>query len=415
MSDRVLNIYSPCADFSTAEWGVLKIVSGEVDLDRPKAFNRARRVLHAGGNAFGILRTGIWETVKPFDYKDKNYWPLLKEYVGILHQPSQNIKPGQKGALVIIDPFIGCGEDWQYSDHAEAKRLLKRFFAEFADCPWVRFSCGRQLNAPAKNEEKRKAIVRFHKEVLYPCFHDAGLFPFAYGPTHDIEIGLIEDVKGDADREWKLETTKIIFRAIHGVKDGSSPGIIDAIEKWGKGPIRIIVSMDGVFNGSSECDYLERPNGQIHRRPSKSEWKSAVKYTFETVKQIDIQVPLDTKLKIAFEVLPKASNKDACSAQNVEGTSEECERKTGKRMENRGQYPDDWVEPSPLPPPTIVVEICKESGLLPNEWCPARESRTFIKGEEPVTYCGKHQRPCSDFLKYWNILGWLRCVLFGKH
>ena len=39
--------YSPLADFSTALWGVLKIVDGKIVLDKVKAFNRMQRMLNA--------------------------------------------------------------------------------------------------------------------------------------------------------------------------------------------------------------------------------------------------------------------------------------------------------------------------------------------------------------------------------
>jgi hypothetical protein len=79
----------------------------------------------------------------------------------------------------------------------------------------------------------------------------------------------------------------------------------------------------------------------------------------------------------------------------------------------------NWQEPGPPPePPTALVEVCRDSQLLPNEWCPAREVKTFVKGEEPTAQCAFHkapEKPCSYFLKRLNILHWLRCVLLGKH
>ena len=87
MSDKTLILYSPLADFSTAPWGVLKVVDGKVVLDKVKAFNRARRMLNAGANMFRILRRGVWETAMPFDYDVPGYWDALREYLGILWRP----------------------------------------------------------------------------------------------------------------------------------------------------------------------------------------------------------------------------------------------------------------------------------------------------------------------------------------
>ncbi len=48
----------------------------------------------------------------------------------------------------------------------------------------------------------------------------------------------------------------------------------------------------------------------------------------------------------------------------------------------------------PEPPPEIIeVEVCSESGLLPNEYCPETEIREFEKGKEPTEYCDIHQAP----------------------
>jgi len=50
----------------------------------------------------------------------------------------------------------------------------------------------------------------------------------------------------------------------------------------------------------------------------------------------------------------------------------------------------------PILPPLpeyIAIEVCTESGLLPNEWCPAKETRLFEKGAEPTSICQIHKAP----------------------
>jgi hypothetical protein len=77
--------------------------------------------------------------------------------------------------------------------------------------------------------------------------------------------------------------------------------------------------------------------------------------------------------------------------------------------------------PTPPPQPTPrEVEVCKTTGLLPNDSCP-REKHLYLPGEEPTKTCAeKHKDPsCYEKfikgrkLKNWNILGFLEC-LFSK-
>lgn len=61
--------------------------------------------------------------------------------------------------------------------------------------------------------------------------------------------------------------------------------------------------------------------------------------------------------------------------------------------------------------PTIVWrEICLQTGLLKNEWCPATENRPFVSGTEPTTICEVHAKPIAKvpnpFWKTGKILGY---------
>jgi len=47
----------------------------------------------------------------------------------------------------------------------------------------------------------------------------------------------------------------------------------------------------------------------------------------------------------------------------------------------------------PIPPPTVTIEVCTASGILPNEWCPAKELRVFPRGTEPTALCTIHAAP----------------------
>jgi hypothetical protein len=252
------------------------------------------------------------------------------------------------------------------------------------------------------------------EKCLFPFFKDNGKMPFAYGATYKRTdpptAGLLEKQKALADRVWQMETTKIIYRAVHGCMDKDSENFVDAFNMWCGGdgkkhPIRALFSVDGVFKGASDCDWTT-VKGKIQRRPSMEQLRSFVRFLLDKARQLFFP---DGSPEYAIEYLPKAVNKDACSQAALEVISEECERKFGKAPENFGEYPNDWVEPLPSPPPTIDIEVCKESGLLPNEWCPAKEIKTFIKGEEPTTTCGVHKEPGKP--RWVRILEWIKQFL----
>ncbi len=49
--------------------------------------------------------------------------------------------------------------------------------------------------------------------------------------------------------------------------------------------------------------------------------------------------------------------------------------------------------PGPKPPAPVKVTVCTESGLLPNQYCPATEVREFKAGTQPTTVCTIHHGP----------------------
>ena len=48
------------------------------------------------------------------------------------------------------------------------------------------------------------------------------------------------------------------------------------------------------------------------------------------------------------------------------------------------------------PPGLVDVEICADSGLLPNSLCPRRRSETFISGTQPTLQCSAHRMVAVD-------------------
>jgi hypothetical protein len=69
----------------------------------------------------------------------------------------------------------------------------------------------------------------------------------------------------------------------------------------------------------------------------------------------------------------------------------------------------------PVPPPGpvyVTVNVCAESGLLPNEYCPSREDRKFIKGQEPTEICAVHVKPKTKVANPWHPGGELVAASF---
>lgn len=338
MSDKVLISYAPMADFSTAPWGVLQVIDGKVTLNKPKAFNRARRMLNAGANMFRVLRRGVWSTEVPFDWEDAGYFDRLREYVGILHQPYQNGGTGS-GAIVQVEVFDGCSETWMYdqANYEKARRLMRAMFANLGDLPYVRFGVGNEMN--------QAESVAFVREVAYPEFKAAGLKPISLGAMYSRNEDVLEKQKAEASLAWDDETSFAIYRPVHGVRDKGSVFLTDTIDYWviNGNPLAVFWSADGVFDGANECDYYGN-----QRRPSPAEFKSAVKYALDLAPSFYLA---DKQVKYGFEYLPKAVNKDDCSARGVAAISDAYFDKWKKRPENWEKYPEDWKEPEPPTPP----------------------------------------------------------------
>ena len=390
MSDKILSIYSPRADFSTAKWGVLHLVDDKIEFNRPKAFNRSRLMLDCGVNSQGILRRGVWELAKysngkeaTFDWEDKGYFDLLREYAAILHQPYQKAGKG-KGADVVIDIFDGCSETWMYSDPTKAKKLMQTFFGELAYLPYIKFSF---------NELNKPAALAFVRDVAYPEFKRAKIMPFTYKTSADPNDRLLENQKGVADRVWQVETTRIIWRAVHGVLDERSETLLYAFINWAreKHLIRALLSVDGVFTGASECDWILK-NGRIQRRPSPEQFRRAIRFWLDNVR--DLWLPGGDPL-YAFEYLPKAPNNDLCSRAALEVVAEEYLRKFGKALENYGKYPDNWM---PIPTPEPPMPPTPPQPPAPPE--PTPEKSCYEK------YIA--DRPMSK----WQVWKFLKCLFY---
>ena len=400
MKDKIFIGFAPMSAFSTAEWGVLFLNDGKMNLNVAKAFNQARKVLNAGANYQRLLRRGVW-ALPPggeFDWDSPGYFDLFREYLGILHQPLQGPGVG-KGADVLIELFD------LYDDPAKklyekinwnlARAMMQRMFSELGHLPYVKFGVGNELN---------RDLREFISTVVFDEFKKAGRMPFSYGATYSSKDDWLEKEKAAAAVAWKGglpdftlgdAVAEHIYRQVHGVKDQLSPNLIEAAGYWVTHPLCMIFGVDGVFDGASDCDWAISSTGKIQRRPSPIQWGKAVAYVLNYKKANGeypayalTKGPYQGQVKFGFEYLPKAINKDECSAKGVAAISEEYHTKWGTWPENWGKYPDDWLPPpippepeppEPGPPPPIVI------------------------------------KPGSYFLKRLNILGWLRCIFLGKH
>jgi len=377
MKDKILIFHSPLCDFSTSPWGVLKVVDGQVKLDSVKAFNRARRMLDSGVNMFRILRHAGWSVVKEFDWKDTDYFPVLREYLITLHNPCQGASVGQ-GARVVIELFDNCSEQWMYdkANYDEARSLIRAFFAQLADLDFVDFGAGNEMN--------KDASTALFRDVIIPEFDKVEKFPFSYGPSYSFNKGpdLIVDHKQEASKKWGDAASFAIFKQVHGIKDKDTDSLIQSVEWWVNHPMATFWSVDGVKDGASSCDFY-----QDQVRPSPAQWASAVKYALDYAKKFTLPTG---QPKFAFEFISKVWNNDVCSATATEAVSQVYKTKFEQWPYNWGKYPNDWVEPDPPEPP--IPPIPPEPPTPP----------VIVK-------------PCAYFWKRHNYLHWLRCVLFGKH
>lgn len=351
MTDKFRIGFSPLADFSTAPWGVLKVVDGVVVLDEEKAFNRSRKAWNAGGNLQRILRRGIWETVLPFDFDSPGYFYTLKRYCEVVHQPVQGPPTGE-GAVIQIDLFDGCSETWMYdpANWQKCRDLMRGMFETFKDVPYVVFCPGNEMNTPES--------VPFVRDLVFPEFQLAGRIPFATGACYSRNDDWLEFQKKESAIRWGDEVESHIYRSVHGVMDRDSFPLTDTVGFWmpANNPISILWGTDGVWNGANECDWAPRPGGLRHARPSPDQVKSAMRFWIENARSFAL---IDGHPKFGFEYLPKVVNADDCVMMGVRAISDIHFERFGVWPVNFGKYEKDWV--APVPPECKLGDVKRET------------------------------------------------------
>lgn len=346
MTDKF--IIASCGDipFDTRPAGALYVQDGVHKLDKAKTFNAARRLLNAGVNTFYVNRFGMTTWYPPvvvdFDWESPGYFDLLREYVQILHQPTQDTTTLKQGAEVIIDLFLGCVETWQYYDYVKSVRLINAFYNALGDLPYVHFAVGRECNAV----ESRGWV----RDCVYPTFKALGIKPYSYGAAgcQPGTPGPMEWQKYQAELAWDEHTALHIYRPVHGVRDETSDYLITAVNNWcvNGNPICVLFSVDGVWDGASETDFIEY-NGRIQRRPSVEQIKRSMRFIMANTPQKFM--PGTGQVKYGFECMTKAMTIECAEAQ-IGAVVEVYAETFGEMPANRGQYSLDWVEPKPPEP-----------------------------------------------------------------
>jgi len=353
--DKIRIVSGQLGDFSTAPWGVLKVVDGKVILDRAKALNRSRQMLNAGANTIRILRRNQWSSPVPFDIDDEGYWPMFKEFIGIIHQPYQNGGSGA-GADIHVEIFDNCSDDksWMYdsANYDRARSIIRAMFTNLGDLPYVKFGIGNEIDSPG-DSHFGQAFVR---DCVYPEFRATGRVPYSLGGTYIRQNplgskGPLEWQAYEAENAFGYEAMLTIFRPVHGVKDETSQNLIDTVQFWMSmnNPIRVAWSTDGIWDGDNPCDWTTY-NGMIQRRPSVEQIKHAVRYWIDRAQSFALPTG---QPKFSFEILPKVVNNDECVTKSIETVSSLYADRFGILPENYGQYQLDWVEPPAPPEPPI--------------------------------------------------------------
>ena len=411
VKDKIWIGYSPLADFSTAPWGILKVVDGKVVLDHDKAFNRSRLMLNAGANIMRILRRGIWETTVPFDFdRGQEYFDLLREYVLCVTDPDQFGTFDGDGAFVWIDIFDGCSETWMYdpAQWYEARTLMRGLFANLKDLP-VKFGIGNEMN--------RSESIALVREVVIPEFNAANLRPFSLGAIYSTTDDWLEKQKPLVGMAWGDEVENRTYRPVHNVRDKDSVCLIDTVGYWmpANNPISIFWSTDGVWDGANECDRETTPAGVVHARPSPDQVKGAMRYWMGEARSYLLP---DGHPKFGFEYLPKARNADQCSAMGVRAISDVYNERFGEYPVNFGKYPKDWVAPIlECKIGEVKKETCWDGSEIITHTCESGKwtpTGNVCPIKLPVILSCKDKYISHRPVVKMQIWKWLKCILGGN-
>ena len=340
--------------FDTRSFSGLKYDGSKFSLDVPRIFNNSRKLLNAGANYERVLRCGYasWDGMgQTLDWQDSDYFPLMRQYLELRHQPFQGANP-PPGKRIWFEMFNGNEDKNLLADPLKARIMMQTLFSNLGDLIYVDFSVG--------NEMESAEWCEFVINVVYPEFKSAGRIPFAYGASHcqpGMPFGPMEKQKAAYDKLAGEDAALKVWRPVHGVCDSNSENLLIAKKNWLKThsiqQIRTILSVDGIWQGASPDDMIVS-NGKTQRRPSHAQMQDAINCWLSGADNLNFKAGGPA---FGFEYLPKAQVDDI-SVASVEAISDMYKKHFGTDPENRGKYPLDWVDPviPPVEPPVIIPD-----------------------------------------------------------
>ena len=360
MSDKVWVGFSVLGDLSTAGyWGVVKYENGKFSLDKKRLYNRLRRAANAGANVVRVLPLSCWEVksreamFQPFAWDtvqgawdvsryNDYYFPIVKEFVEVARTV---------GMKVLFELFDNCGlwpsirwlNPWTWNANG-----IENFYVE-ADpiYKWVNKVIGELGNSVlyGMGNELTDAVglirtnglltgTKMFSKIL-PILKISGITPFSYGadldiPTESTHSSVMKAMAMDVEQIWDENAKVQLFRPCHQACSATSDRVITPVAWWRYHSI--LFSDDGAFP-----------------RPTASEWAVAMKYVLDR-QSIDVaQFGQAGKARLMFEHCPESDDWEA--EAGMINSMTDIAGLYWATFENKGRFPNDWVDPQPEPEP----------------------------------------------------------------
>jgi hypothetical protein len=327
-----------------------------------------KAIADAGANAIRLLPWCVWDAHKYG--KKSQFQPFFLDTSRDLWDTSLYDGPWFKimkrifaiansvGLTVIFVLFDNCqmiGATRKWTPWYSNTQGYKTFYEPAADKYTRHFvaSCLNQFKAydwmyAWGNETNNQAFPDFVQRVIFPYVRSAKLdfnrmtygatlekAPYLGNNTYGPKTTVQGIVKARVDREFGEVASLNMFREVHSC-GGSAEGkerpfgadLDQALYWWGKRPIRILFSDDGVWDGDSQCDRVQY-KGKWQVRPSADTWHKMVSFILTNYKP---SRPARNML-LNFEHLPKGGGLD-CQVNTFKAISRAYHERFGKWPEN---------------------------------------------------------------------------------
>jgi hypothetical protein len=361
MSDKIYVIFSPLGDISTADFGVVDYKDGKFSLNKAKWYNRLRQAANAGANLIRVLPFSCWsvpdrETMfQPFawnmvqgawdvDNYNSYYFVIFKEAIAVAKS---------LGLKVQFELFDNCGlwptvrwlNPWCwniqgmsdfYSATNPVYKWVNKVMEELGDI--CEISEGNELTEAVGVTAYGTSMFSY----ILPIFQMHEKVPFMYGAmigkdgNGTISDSLQKKMTWDVEATWNENTKIAVFRQNHSCGSEVSEYVVVPCYWWGKSFHACQFSDDG-----------------INPRPSISQWVSMAKAILNNYDVEATGYGMAGKIRIAIEHCPKSidSAEEAKTVAAIVGEAEQ----HGLSFENKGKFPNDYVEPAPPIPPEPPV------------------------------------------------------------